>query len=122
MKGFTLIELLVAIVVISIGLVGVVSFYPVFGKGSVKTEQKTLAVNLCRQRIEEIKAISFIAISTGNPSALSDTVMLQGKPTTRRVDVFYVDTNNTEVGTATNLKKIRVSIAGVKSVTLKANY
>lgn len=118
-NGFTLIEILLAIVVISIGLVGVISLYPVVSKASVITEEKVLVVNSVRQKMEQIITMDFVAISTGNPSSLSDTVAIQNKQKSRRVDVIYLDNNNNETATATDLKKIRVILSGYKCVSIK---
>jgi prepilin-type N-terminal cleavage/methylation domain-containing protein len=60
-RGMTVAEILVALVIISIGLVGLASVLPISSYGIQEGNQLSTAAFLAEQRLEEIKAVTWSA-------------------------------------------------------------
>lgn len=54
-KGFTLLEVLVALAILTMGLLGLLHFFPVAHKLAKKSQDITTATMLAQQKIEEIR-------------------------------------------------------------------
>ena len=54
-RGFTFLEILFMVVVISVGLIAIMSWVPVAIQTKVKTEQRTGAILLAQGEMEEVK-------------------------------------------------------------------
>ncbi len=81
-RGMTLTEILVALVIISIGLVGLASVMPISSYGIQEGNQRSTATFLAEQRLEQLKAAQW----TWNP-------------TTGTVDCLGASGNNTSTWT-----------------------
>ena len=53
-KGYTVIELLLTVVIISVGMVGIMSLFENATKGALQADLNIIAANLCRERLEII--------------------------------------------------------------------
>ncbi|MBT3182323.1 MAG: type II secretion system protein [Deltaproteobacteria bacterium] len=53
-KGFTIIELLLAVVIISTGLVGIMSLFDNATRGAMQLDLNVIAANLAHEKLEEI--------------------------------------------------------------------
>ncbi|MFQ5780144.1 MAG: prepilin-type N-terminal cleavage/methylation domain-containing protein [Nitrospiria bacterium] len=61
-KGFTLLEVLIALVILSIGLLGVLGMIASSVRGNTFSQQVSIATNLAQDRIEEMKNVPFDAL------------------------------------------------------------
>jgi type IV pilus assembly protein PilV len=71
-KGFTLIEVLIAIVILSVGLLGMASLTIGIIKGNLFSNQLTTATTLAQDQMENVRALGY----NGTPS--SDTTETEG--------------------------------------------
>ena len=61
-KGFSLLEILIALAVMLVGIVGVMSLFPVGLRASKVAENYTLAAILAQQKIDEAKLTGFASL------------------------------------------------------------
>ncbi len=61
-QGFTIIEIMVALVILSVGLLGMAGMTVVVMRGNRGAEDLASATNVCQQKIEELKDISWTAL------------------------------------------------------------
>lgn len=112
-KGFTLVESAIAIVVLLIGLLAVIQFFP-FGIEIIgNANNRTIASNLALSKIEEIRSETYDDISTGT---LETKSRMSSDPDSylydfqRETIVEFVDSDfNTSVSDV-GLKKITVNV------------
>ncbi|MEW6087496.1 MAG: Ig-like domain-containing protein [bacterium] len=65
--GFTLVEILVAMLILSVGLLALISLLSYGFLGAKKAENKMSVINFARQKLEEIEDMNFYYIGTGSP-------------------------------------------------------
>lgn len=111
LTGFTLIELSLAIFILTIGIVGIVSMFPLGIRIGKTSEISTIAAQLSQAKIEEIVSKSYTDIPTGIiepktelPSPFNGYF--------RETEVNYYDPVNTiTTDTDLGIKKIRVTVS-----------
>ena len=72
-RGFTLIELLIAMMILAIGLLGIVRLQMQSGFGNATARHMSSAVNLARNKIEELKKLREYYIPTAGGAEIVDT-------------------------------------------------
>lgn len=112
LKAFTLIEIMIALFVVSVGVYGVLSAFPLAVDMQKTSQKNTVAVYLCQEKIEDIISDSYDEI------ALQDSMEDYGfdldHPGFKRITkVTYFDPDNPSVVPASDLgiKKIEVTVA-----------
>jgi prepilin-type N-terminal cleavage/methylation domain-containing protein len=73
-RGFTFVEVLVALVIIAVGVAGLVSLQRMFIQSSTRAAERTAAMELAQEKIEELRFIEYANLATG-----TDTVDREGK-------------------------------------------
>jgi prepilin-type N-terminal cleavage/methylation domain-containing protein len=112
-KGFTLIEAMIAIVVLLIGLVAVMSFFPLSLKVSGNSQDLTAASDIALMEIENLRGYSYDDIGVGT---IETKHYLSTDPNNylsayqRQTAVNYVDSDLNQTVTDSGLKKIAVTI------------
>lgn len=80
-SGFTLIELMLAMVILSVGVLGIVKLQMQTSTGNLVSRNQTAAVNLARSKMEELRRVKEYYINTqggatqypaGNPRLQND--------------------------------------------------
>lgn len=112
-KGFTLIESTIAIVVLLVGLLAVMQFFPFSIQIIGDANNRTIASNLALSKLEEIKSQSYDDISTGTLEAkqvvsADSTSYLYNYQ--REAIVEFIDSNFDPSGSDVGLKKITVTV------------
>lgn len=116
-RGASLIELMIALVVLSLGILGVAQLFPAGARAQLGDRMSTSATNYAQQKIEELNRLpwSDAALTDGRHPAGSATEALG---TTGKWQRFYVI--STMPAPLDNLKKVTVTVGwtfmGVKSV------
>ncbi|WP_168171540.1 prepilin-type N-terminal cleavage/methylation domain-containing protein [Lacimicrobium sp. SS2-24] len=64
-KGFTLIEVLVAALIIMLGVTGYVTLQSVYIKSDAKTNQRSVAMQLAQEKLEELRSFTAIQAAPG---------------------------------------------------------
>lgn len=111
-EGISMIEALMAIAVISIGILSVVSLFPLSLKVSRNAEQETIAANLMQAKIEEMFSIGYDNITIGTIEAKHRLSTDPANPFylyQRQTVSEYVDANLNHSNSATGIKKITVT-------------
>ena len=121
-KGFTIIELLLAVVVISSGLVGIMSLFDNATRGAMQLDLNVIAANLAHEKLEEV----VLDKVTNGYAALSDASYSFENPVTD----FNTYTRNVTIAEVSSLdfatpeggsgyKKVQVTVSwGAGSVTV----
>lgn len=73
-RGFTFVEVLVALVIIAIGVAGLVSLQRMFIQSSTRATERTAAMEMAQEKIEELRFTQYNALAAG-----TDTEQRQGK-------------------------------------------
>lgn len=110
-SGLTLVETMIALVVLIIGVVYLISFFP-FGLNSAKTSaQQTVAVNLAQAKIEEIISLPYAEAVVGE-TAEASLDLIDGDFTgySRTISIKYVDGNLNQIQEDLGLKKVKVTV------------
>ncbi|MCB1213990.1 MAG: hypothetical protein KDK66_00810 [Deltaproteobacteria bacterium] len=114
-KGFTLIEGLFAVLILSFGLIGLVSIFTEMNRNSVNTALTLSASHLVSQTLEDYLAVKaqqgYGAISVGQSS---NDIVLNNQTYTIETDVYYVESGD--------LSTPSVSDTGYKMVEVSANW
>ena len=137
-KGFTLIEVILVILILAIAIPSLVMGVGYITKKQVETLGTTTAVNLARERLEEIiadKRSPILTLGFDNiiPANYTDEIPVTGLPYNRTVNIICVVPPDleTDAGCPTDYKRVqvRVQAVGVGAsvpdavlVTLLANY
>jgi Tfp pilus assembly protein PilV len=91
--GFTLIEALIALVVLSLGLFGLIQIQTRVMAATGDSKTRTVAVNLTQEKLEELRASDYAAITGGEdliPAAAGGTTDFKRAWTvTTRIDPPY---------------------------------
>ncbi|MCI5072439.1 prepilin-type N-terminal cleavage/methylation domain-containing protein [bacterium] len=78
-KAFTVIELLVALMVLSIGLLGVVLMTTMLKRRAVGASQMSKAVNLCQTKLEQMKEHNWVDVGSVTDAGTSDEMYVYGR-------------------------------------------
>jgi len=76
-RGMTMVEMLVALIVLSIGLLGIAAIFPSGRRFSNRDRLMTTAVDLAQQKVEQIRTLPYSdpALAIGiHPTASGETV------------------------------------------------
>lgn len=66
-EGFTLVEIMVAMMILTFGILALISLLNYGFVGTKKAEDKMAVINYARQKLEEIEDMNFYYIGIGNP-------------------------------------------------------
>lgn len=73
-RGFTFVEVLVALVIIAVGVAGLVSLQRMFIQSSTRAAERTAAMEIAQEKIEELRFVDYAALAAG-----SETTTREGK-------------------------------------------
>lgn len=68
-RGFTFVEVLVALVIIAVGVAGLVSLQRMFIQSSTRGAERTAAMELAQEKIEELRFIEYANLAAGTETA-----------------------------------------------------
>jgi len=102
--GFTLIEVLVAIVILSIGLLGMASLTIGIIKGNKLSNDLTTATTLAQDKMEQIRNSGYSALPSSDTTDTEDYGEIPDYPQYKRVRDTDVD------APATNMKTVTVTV------------
>jgi len=111
--GFTLIEATVAIMILVVGLLAVIQFFPFALRITGDSQNLTTASNVALSKIEELKEFTYDNISTGTietkqrVSTDPDNYLYHYQ---RQTDIEYIDSYFNTSGADVGLKKITVTV------------
>ena len=103
-RGFTLIEILVAMIVLSVGLLGVAGLTVSVIQGNAYSKNVSTATVIAEARLEDMRRAGYANTNTTNFSAGPDSVSMGGSPFSRVTSI----TNNS---TASGMKTITVRVS-----------
>ena len=112
-KGFSLIEVMVATAILAVGMVAVISIFPLALRANKSAEQASLASVYARAKMEEVLVSPYDEILTGT---LETRAKVSTDPNDvayileREAIVSYIDTDLNESQSDTGLKKITVTV------------
>lgn len=86
-KGFTLLEVIVAMMVLSVGVLGMASTTLALSRQIAGTRQQTLAAMLAQSRFERLRSVPCAAVSAGSESNRGITETWARRDTTRAIIV-----------------------------------
>ncbi len=68
-RGFTFVEVLVALVIIAVGVAGLVSLQRMFIQSSTRAAERTAAMELAQEKLEELRFVEYADLATGSETA-----------------------------------------------------
>ncbi|WP_258807246.1 prepilin-type N-terminal cleavage/methylation domain-containing protein [Pseudidiomarina sp. CB1] len=68
-RGFTFVEVLVALVIIAVGVAGLVSLQRMFIQSSTRAAERTAAMELAQEKIEELRFVEYANLAAGSETA-----------------------------------------------------
>ena len=104
-NGFTLIEVLVAIVILSVGLLGMASLTVGIIKGNKLSGDLTTATTLAQDKMEEIRGLGY----SGMPTATTTTPTIEDYSTIPGYAEYKRATETTVGSPASDMKTITVT-------------
>lgn len=110
-KSFSIAEVIVAIMIFAVGILSVVSVFPIYKRMSRISEKSTIAAFLAQSKIEEIFSVPYdqIAVGAYEPRA---AVATSGAYSVfeRKTDISYIDLNFNSSATDQGLKIITTTV------------
>jgi len=112
-KGFSFIEAIFAMMILSLGFVGIMSLYGMMNGNTENDELKTVASKLASQKIEEILSnkatVGYANINTG---LTTDQISYDSLSFQRQTNINFVDSSDLKTisGSDTGFKRIDVTI------------
>jgi uncharacterized protein (TIGR02598 family) len=86
-RGFTLLEIVIALAILAIGLVGILSLFPVGFEASRRASMLTEATIHAQQKMEEFKQTGYDGLnSSGGYTAFTDNSGLEWQVTVDEID------------------------------------
>jgi len=98
-NGFTLIEVLIAIVILSVGLLGMASLTVAIIKGNKLSSDLTTATTLAQDKMEDIRRTSYAGVVSETKAALSSPY-----------DEYKREVTVTDDAPATDMKTVSVKV------------
>ncbi len=77
-SGFSLLEVLIALVVVTIGIMGIVALQGVFLKSASDAERRAVAIQIAEDKIEEYRGFDALSATTATISAYDQIVSTSG--------------------------------------------
>jgi prepilin-type N-terminal cleavage/methylation domain-containing protein len=114
-KGFTLIEIMIAIFLLAVALLGLASVTTMVIKGNAFGKTSTTATTLVKDKMEELKAMTYSTLPTGT---LIDYASADGTVQTSSAGAYYTRSWTTVPGTGTNTITVNVTWPSNRSVQL----
>ncbi|KFZ31400.1 hypothetical protein IDSA_01375 [Pseudidiomarina salinarum] len=71
-RGFTFVELLVALLIIAVGVAGLVSLQRTFIQSSTRAAERTAALEIAQQQLEQLRFTEYANISSGSTTVSRD--------------------------------------------------
>lgn len=103
-KGFSLIEVLVAIVILSIGLLGMAALTAGIIKGNKLSNEMTTATTLAQDKMEDIRRLGYSGTAASDTTVTENYGSITGYAAYKRITL-------TDVGNpGTNMKTITVTV------------
>jgi Tfp pilus assembly protein PilV len=112
-KGFTLLEATVAILILMVGLLAVINFFPLGLRITGDSRNLTMASNLALAKIEELKALNYDELSTGTietKQRISTDPTSYLYPYQRQTDIETIDSDFNSSASDVGFKKITVTL------------
>ncbi|MFA6410364.1 MAG: prepilin-type N-terminal cleavage/methylation domain-containing protein [Candidatus Buchananbacteria bacterium] len=112
-KGFSLIEATVSIMILAIGLLAVMNFFPFAIKIFSDSQNQTIASNIALAKIEELRSLNYDQITVGT---IETKQRISNDPSSylydywRETTVQTIDSNFSNSATDLGLKKITVKV------------
>lgn len=107
-KGFTLIEVMIAIVILSVGLLGMASLTIGIIKGNKVSNDLTMATTCAQDKLENFQRLTYTGIPTTTTTETEDyncgTVDMTGYENYKRVTLTTIDSP------AANMKTVTVTV------------
>ena len=114
--GFTLVEVLIAIVMLTIGLLGMATLTVGVMKGNSHSRELTTATTLAQDQMEEMKRLAYFNTPSTDTTTIEDYGSISGYPLFKRVTTTDVD------NPAVSIKMVLVTVfwgSDAKSVVLE---
>lgn len=109
-KSFTLIELLIVIFVLTVGIIGVISMFPMGIQTGKSAQIATVATSLNQGKIEEIIFKSYGEISVGSTTeAYGEISNFEFYKRVTEVN-YYDPVNSTVIDSDSGIKRIEVTV------------
>jgi len=99
--GFTLIEVLVAMVILSVGLLGMASLSIGIIKGNAFSKEISSATTCAREKLEEVEQLGFAGAPTANTTVTEAHNSITEYPDYKRETITAVNTPATDMKTIT---------------------
>lgn len=112
-RGFTILETLIAVAVLTVGILAVMSLFPVSLQSAKSAEQSTVAANLIQAQIETLVSDGYGNIAVGVIEAKHRLAGAADSPYyyyQRQTAAEYVDANLSHSDADTGLKLISVIV------------
>lgn len=103
-KGFSLIEVLIGIVVLTIGLLGMLSLLIGIINGNKFSRDMTTATVLAKNKLEQIESLGYYGISSTDTVESENYGSISNYPAFKRTT--SIDTDNP----ASNMKKVAITV------------
>jgi len=100
-NGFTLLEVLVAIVILSIGLLGMASLTVGIINGNRFSKEETTATTLAQEKLEDVRRLGFSGMPTTDTTTTENYNSITGYPEFKRETETEVDAPATGMKTIT---------------------
>lgn len=108
-NGFTIIEVLAAIVILTVGLLGMASLTGAIIRGNRLSNDLTTATTLAQDEMEDIRRLGYSGTPTSDTTVTEDYNSISGYPLYKRVTVTDVYTSGTTWPPA-GIKDITVTV------------
>jgi len=107
-KSFTLIETMIAIFVLIIGILAVIHIFPLSLGITNFSKMKSVSLELCQEKIEEIISLSYQDVLTGTVN--EENLSPPFEKYSRITEIIYLDSNLEQTENDFGFKKITVTV------------
>lgn len=117
-KGFTFVELLVALLIIAVGVAGLVSLQRTFIQSSTRAAERTAALEIAEQQLEQMRFTEYADISSGTATITRDNKTYS---MSWQVDPYYYNAGWVTTGDP-NLPSPLPAQPDAKATTISVNW